>query len=210
MSSLKIIRYLAWGLVAVALVLGGALLFTRLTAPRTDAGGESIPGFVPVTIGGPFTLTDENGQTVTETALAGHPSMVFFGYTNCPDICPTTLLTAPTWLDAVKAELPDLAFYFVTIDPERDTVDVMREYLAHFDPRIVGLTGTPEAIASVLGAYRVYKRVVPREGDRYDLDHTAPIYLMDRSGAFSGEIIRPEDEATDELVLAKLRRLGAG
>ena len=207
MSSLKFIRYLAWGLVTVALILGGAFTFSKLTTPRTDAGGESIAGFVPVTIGGPFTLTDQNGQPVTEAALAGHPSMVFFGYTNCPDICPTTLLTAPTWLEAVKAEMPDLAFYFVTIDPERDTVAAMREYLANFDPRIVGLTGTPEAIASMLYAYRVYRRVVPRADAGYDLDHTAPIYLMDRTGAFSGEIIQPEDEATDALVLAKLRRL---
>ena len=197
MTSLRLIRYGAWALVALALVAFGAFAYTRLTA------GPATP---IVTIGGPFTLTDQNGETVTEAALLGHPSMVFFGYTNCPDICPITLLKAPDWLEAVKDEVPDLAFYFITVDPERDTVEAMRSYLANFDPRIVGLTGSPEAIQQVMDGYRVFRRMVPRSAGGYDVDHTAPIYLMNSAGAFE-DIVRPEDEATDALVLAKLRAL---
>jgi protein SCO1/2 len=197
MTTLRLIRYSAWALVAIALVGLGAFAYTRFAA------GPAAP---TVTIGGPFTLTDQNGQPVTEAALLGHPSMVFFGYTNCPDICPATLLTAPTWLDAVKEEVPDLAFYFITVDPERDTVEVMHNYLANFDPRIVGLTGTPEQIAAVKEGYRVFSRTVPRPEGGYDVDHTAPIYLMNREGEFE-DVIRPEDEAASALVLGKLREL---
>ncbi|MCC6982848.1 MAG: SCO family protein [Bauldia sp.] len=198
MTALRLIRYGAWALVALALVGLGAFAYTRFAA------GPAAP---TVTIGGPFTLTDQNGQPVTEAALLSHPSMVFFGYTNCPDICPITLLRAPEWLDAVKAEVPDLAFYFITVDPERDDVEVMRNYLANFDPRIVGLTGTPEQIDAVKEGYRVFSRTVPRADGGYDVDHTAPIYLMNREGGFE-DVIRPEDEAASALVLSKLRELG--
>jgi protein SCO1/2 len=199
MTALRLIRYGAWALVALALVALGAFAYTRVTGD-----GESVG---TVTIGGPFTLTDQNGNTVTEAALRGHPSMIFFGYTNCPDICPVTLLQAPSWLDAVKADLPDLAFYFISLDPERDTVEVMREYLGNFDPRIVGLTGTPAQIDGVMAAYKVFRRIVPRGENAYDVEHTAPIYLMDRNGAFE-DVVMPEDEDSFALVEAKLRELG--
>ena len=197
MTILRIIRYAAWGAVAVFLAGLGYLAWQW-------QGGGGVERFAAAAIGGPFTLTDQNGQTVTEAALQGHPTAMFFGYTFCPDVCPTTLFEMTGWLDKLGPDADRLKVYFVTVDPARDTQEALAEYLSAFDPRISGLTGTPEAVSEIIKAYRVYAREVPLDSGGYIMDHTATIYLLDSESVFTGTIDYHEDPDT---ALAKLRRL---
>ena len=153
-------------------------------------------------VGGPFALTDQDGKTVTDGDFLGAPHLVFFGFTHCPDVCPTTLYQAFEVLRAAGDKAKGVRALFVTVDPERDTPEALKAYLASFDPRIVGLTGTPEAIAAVEKAFRVYARKVPmKEGD-YTMEHTALVYLMDKKGRFVGgfNLARPPEQAAAELL----------
>lgn len=155
----------------------------------------------PASIGGPFQLTDQSGQTVTEQSLKGKPTLVFFGFTHCPDICPTSLFEMSEVLRAMGKDADRINTYFVSVDPERDTAAIMKEYLSSFDPHLKGLTGTPDAVAKVISGYRVYAKKVPtKEGD-YTMDHTALIYLMDRDGNFVApfNLKRKPEEAVADL-----------
>ncbi len=160
------------GLCVLALMLTSALLVLH-PRPRASPSG----------IGGPFALTDQDGRRVTEADVAGHPFLVFFGYTHCPDVCPTTLTDLSRMLDALGRDKPVKAL-FVTVDPERDTPAVLKDYLSSFDPRITGLTGDPAAIQAAERAYRVYAKKVPTPTGDYSMDHTAIVYLMDAEGQF--------------------------
>ncbi len=154
----------------------------------------------PAAIGGPFQLTDQTGQTVTEKSMEGHPTLVFFGFTHCPDVCPTTLFEMSEVLKAMGKDGDRVNAYYISVDPERDTQAAMKEYLSSFDPRLRGLTGSSEAIAKVLSEYRVYAKKVPLKDGDYTMDHTALIYLMDRDGKFVAPFNinrKPEDAATD-------------
>ena len=138
----------------------------------------------PAAIGGPFQLTDQAGRTVTEKNMQGRPTLIFFGFTHCPDICPTSLFEISEVLRAMGKDADRVNAYFISVDPERDTAEAMKDYLSSFDPHLEGLTGNPVEVAKVISAYRVYARKVPlKEGD-YTMDHTALIYLMDRDGRF--------------------------
>jgi protein SCO1/2 len=129
---------------------------------------------------------------------------MFFGYTFCPDVCPTTLFEMTGWLEKLGPDADNLGVYFVSVDPERDTQETLAEYLSAFDPRITGLTGTPEEVAEIVKGYRVYARKVPLDSGGYVMDHTATIYLIDSDGVFTGTIDYQEDSDT---ALKKLRRL---
>ncbi len=155
-------------------------------------------------IGGPFTLTDGHGQRVTQAVLAGKPYAIFFGYTHCPDVCPTTLQDMTGWLAALGPEADKLRMVFVTVDPARDTPVALGEYLKAFDPRILGLTGSEAEITNMLRAYRVYAHKGEVKGSDYDMDHTAAIYLMDRAGDLKTVIGYGEKTAPS---LAKLKDL---
>lgn len=155
------------------LVILGALVVQHAGLPDPAATG----------IGGPFALVDGDGRPVTQAAFAGEPTLVFFGYTHCPDVCPTTLDAISQTLKAMGPERPVKAL-FITLDPERDTPAVMKDYLSSFDPRIVGLTGTQAAVDRVAHEYRVYARKVPTGDGGYSVDHTGVVYLMDGRGAF--------------------------
>ena len=135
-------------------------------------------------IGGPFKLTDQDGHAVTDQELKGRPFLVFFGFTNCPDVCPTTLFEVSEILRALGPDADRTRALFITVDPERDTPAVMKEYLSSFDPHLSGLTGDPAAIAAVAKAYRVYFKKVPLDQGGYTMDHTAIVYLMDKAGRF--------------------------
>jgi protein SCO1/2 len=135
-------------------------------------------------IGGPFKLTDQNGQAVTDQDLKGHPFLVFFGFTHCPDVCPTTLFEVSEILRALGPDADRMRALFITVDPERDTPALMKDYLSSFDPHLAGLTGDPAAVAAVAKAYRVYFKKVPLDQGGYTMDHTAIIYLMDKDGRF--------------------------
>src|ERR1700730_11615629 len=160
---------------------------------RADLGSPAI--------GGSFAMIGQDGRVVTNADFAGRPYLVFFGYTHCPDFCPTALLD----ISAVFKELgPDkkIAALFVTVDPERDTPDILKSYLENFDSRIIGLTGDPSKTEALAKAFRVYAKKLPGEksGD-YRVDHTRIVYLMARRGKFAGafNLQRPPRQAAREL-----------
>jgi protein SCO1/2 len=163
--------------------------------------GPERPGAASSLVGGPFSLTDQTGATVTDKALVGKPSLVFFGFTHCPDVCPTTLYELTQLYTALGKDADKLGAYFITVDPERDTPDQLKLYLSSFDPHIVGLTGSREAVEPVLKGYRVYAKKVPTSNGEYTMDHTALVYLMDKSGRFVGafNLQRPPAEAAKDL-----------
>ena len=181
----------------LAVVVAGALLL-QLRPPA------SVPR---VELGGPFALVDQAGRPFTDRDLRGRPAALFFGFTTCPEVCPTTLAR---WSASLKALGPDadrVRLVFVSVDPERDTPPVLKAYLSDFDPRIVGLTGSPAAVARTRAAYHVYARKVPLPGGGYTMDHTAAAYLFDRDGGFQGlsGYQEPPDVQT-----AKLKALAEG
>jgi protein SCO1/2 len=160
-------------------------------------GRTGLPG---AAIGGPFTLTAQDGRSISDKDLRGHPFLVFFGYTHCPDTCPTSLFEISEVLKVLGSD-KDIKVLFVTVDPERDTPAAMGDYLSSFDPRFIGLSGSPEATAAIEKAYRVYTRKVSGQNGEYSMDHTAIIYLMDKEGRFINafNIDRPPQIAAQEL-----------
>ena len=138
----------------------------------------------PAAIGGAFQLTDQSGQPVTEKSLDGRPTLIFFGYTHCPDVCPTSLFEISEVLRAMGKDADRVNAYFVSVDPERDNQAAMKDYLSSFDPHLKGLTGDPAAVTKVTTEYRVYAKKVPLKDGDYTMDHTALTYLMDRDGKF--------------------------
>jgi len=135
-------------------------------------------------IGGPFTLTDHNGQRVTDRSYDGKLRLIYFGFTFCPDVCPTELYLIGQTMDALGQDAAAVQPILVTVDPERDTPAVLKEYVSLFHPRLVGLTGTPEEIRAVERAYKVYAQKVPLEEGGYTMDHSSFTFLMGRDGDF--------------------------
>jgi protein SCO1 len=135
-------------------------------------------------IGGPFRLTDQDGRTVTDRDFRGKSILVFFGFTHCPDVCPTTLFEISEVMRNLGKDADKTAVLFITVDPERDTPAAMKDYMASFDPHIRSLSGDEASLASVAKEYRVYYKKVPLEGGDYTMDHTAIVYLMDKDGRF--------------------------
>ena len=163
---------------------------------RSHYGGEPF--------GAPFTLTDQNGQPITEAAFRGQPSAVFFGFTHCPEVCPTTLYELAGWLNTLGDEGKNIRAYFVTVDPERDTPEIMKTYITNFSDRIVGITGEPEKVHAMAKSFGIYwKKVETGDGD-YTMDHTASVLLLDSGGDFAGTIAY--DESADTAV-KKLQNL---
>lgn len=155
-------------------------------------------------VGGPFTLTNQDGQRVTERDFAGATHLVFFGFTHCPDVCPTTLQQITDVLQALGPKGRDTRALFIAVDPERDTPAALKTYLASFDPRIVGLTGTPEEVAAAVKAYRAYVRKVPTKGEDYTMEHTAIVYIVDGQNRFLNalNLSRPPEQSAAELAKA--------
>ncbi|MGA7790432.1 MAG: SCO family protein [Xanthobacteraceae bacterium] len=166
--------------------------------------GRAGHGPVVSAIGGPFTLVDDTGATVTQKTLAGKPYAMYFGYTFCPDVCPTTLLDLSRWIKKLGPDADKLNYVFVTVDPERDTVKLMHTYLSSFDGHIRGYTGTPAEIAQIAKEYRVYYKKIPAADGNYTMDHSAIIYLMDAKDNFDTVIPYQED---DKSAVAKLKSL---
>jgi protein SCO1 len=178
---------------AASLVLGLLIVFWAM-------GGVSKVA-QPATIGGPFQLTDQNGKAVTDKNLKGKPTLIFFGYTHCPDVCPTSLFEISEVLRAMGKDADKVNAVFISVDPERDTPATMKEYLSSFDPHLEGLSGDPAETAKVITSYRVYAKKVPTKDGDYTMDHTALIYLMDRDGRFVSpfNLKRTPEEAAVEL-----------
>jgi protein SCO1 len=191
-----------WILVAFAGLLGfsAAVLCTVYVMSLPVHGVATNP------IGGSFTLVDDTGTTVTEKTIAGKPYVMYFGYTFCPDVCPTTLLDLSRWIKKLGPDADRLNYVFVTVDPERDTVQSMHAYLSSFDKHIRGYTGTPGEIAQIAKEYRVYYQKVPTGDGGYTMDHSAVIYLMGPDGKLVTVIPYQENDTS---AIAKLKNLAA-
>jgi protein SCO1 len=154
----------------------------------------------PAAIGGAFQLTDQAGETITDKNLEGKPTLIFFGFTHCPDVCPTSLFEISEVLRAMGTDADRVNAYFISVDPDRDTASAMKDYLSSFDPHLKGLTGDSTAVAKVTSEYRVYAKKVPLKDGDYTMDHTALVYLMDRDGHFVSPFNlkrTPEEAAAD-------------
>ncbi len=180
----KLLPLIVSAVAAVLLAGALALLLTGRPAPAPDSQATAV--------GGAFTLTNGNGKTVTAADLRGKYLLVYFGYTFCPDVCPTTLADVAQALDTLGAKADRVQPLFITIDPARDTPAVMRTYVTAFSPRIEGLTGTPDEIAAVAKKYHVYYARHQEAGAQdYTMDHSSVLYVMGPDGGFLG-IVRAD------------------
>lgn len=156
------------------------------------------------TFGEPFTLVDHRGEVITEAAFRGQPSAVFFGFTHCPDVCPTTLFEMDGWLTELGPEGENIRAYFVSVDPERDPPEVLGRYIENVTDKVTGITGEPDKVAAMARSFGIFVRKVDLEGGDYTIDHTASILMIDSTGDFAGTIAYGENP---DNALAKLRRL---
>ncbi|MBT1155862.1 SCO family protein [Aminobacter anthyllidis] len=203
MNAVKIFRVFAWSAVAIA---GGVLIgFSGILpgAPQLPRSGTVSSSGVAA-VGGSFELTTHKGQRFTDADVAGKPYLVFFGFTFCPDICPTTLSELTIMMSELGADADRFTPLLITVDPERDNQEMLAEYMSAFDSRIVGLRGTPEQTAAAARTFKAYYKKVPLDGGDYTMDHTAGVLLMGANGRYIG--MMDMDEAR-ETRIAKLRRL---
>ncbi|RUT35177.1 SCO family protein [Arsenicitalea aurantiaca] len=191
-------RTILWALVAVAALGAGWIYYTQTQAPQPRATASGAPYGA-----GEYTLVDHTGQPFTREDMMGRPAMVFFGFTHCPDVCPTTLADMAGWYERLGADAEAVDAYFVTVDPERDTPEVIANYISWND-RVTGLTGTPEEVAKVVEAWGILAQRVELEGGGYNVDHTASVLLIGPDGDFFGTIAYLESADT---AVGKLQRL---
>ena len=179
--------------------VAGLVIFLGVILYATGQFGSGAPG--RAAIGGPFKLIDQNGKPFTDADMKGRPFLVFFGYTHCPDVCPATLFEMSEVLRAMGKDAERATGLFITVDPERDTPEIIKNYLAYFDPHLRGATGDQKQIAAVEKEYRVYSKKHPMENGDYSMDHSAVVYLMDKSGRFVApfNLKRPPQAAAAEL-----------
>ena len=155
-----------------------------------------------------FSLTDQNGQSVGPDRLVGRPSLVFFGFTYCPDVCPTTLADISVWLDDLGSDAQRLNTILISVDPERDTINALADYLSYFHPQMRGWTGSPEEIARAAKGFRATYEKVPTGGDGYTMNHTASVFLFRADGRFASTIDyhEPREVAVPKIRLAMQER----
>jgi protein SCO1/2 len=183
----------------LVLVAAGLIVVAYRDQAKGVAGGP-----LASLIGGKFSLIDDNGKPFTEADLKGKWHLVFFGYTHCPDVCPTALNDLSLALDKLGAKKSKVGIVFVSVDPDRDTPAVLKSYVKSFDGPIVGLTGTPAAVAQIAQDYKVYYAKHPRADGGYDMDHSALIYVMDPEGRFTATFTPDDSEDTIVSRMAKL------
>lgn len=191
--------------------ISSAICVALLLAIWSDWGGTGTrisQYFAPKpAVGGAFRLHATHGETVSEADLHGKPTALFFGYTFCPDVCPSTLYEASNWLAKLGPDADAIRIMFVTVDPERDTLEHLQDYMSAFDSRIIGLTGSRKQIDQIVQAFRVTSERVnidSEDPETYLINHTASVFLLDRNGAFVDAIGYQEDTAK---ALAKIRHL---
>ena len=184
---------------SIVALLAGIGIYMVITQRHIPVAATGIPN-----IGGPFNLISDTGRAVTDADLRDKPTVMYFGYTYCPEVCPTTLLDLSHWIESLGSDGDKLNYVFVTVDPERDTSEVMHQYVSSFDSHIRGFTGTPAQIAQIASEYHVYYKKIPQNDGSYLMDHSALLYLMNRQGHFVGTIAYQEDSAS---AIAKLKRL---
>jgi len=189
-------RAILVGIIVIMAGIFGLLAFNHVRA--TYGGAEAF--------GGNFELVDQKNAPITEAAFRGQPTALFFGFTHCPEVCPTTLFELDGWLKQLGPDGADIKAFFVSVDPERDTPEVMDLYVANVSDRITGITGAPDKVAAMAKQFAIYAKKVPLEGGDYTMDHTASILLLGRQGQFFGTIAYGENPDT---AVAKLRRLAS-
>ena len=190
--TLRRIRIILWGAVVVVAMGATALFLLR-------------PPTAPLAVTGkPFTLESTAGDSFTETSLKGTPSLVFFGYTYCPDVCPTTLAESAIWKSELGLDNTQLRTIFVTVDPERDTKEVLTQYLSYY-PGVIGLVGSPEQTEAAKASFgAMSEKTEPDESGFYLVNHTASVFLIDADGRFEGTIAYGEAKDT---AVAKIKKL---
>ncbi len=173
-------------MLALAVGLAAGVMSAVLLSQVQTGSGLATTSTGRALIGGPFSLVDATGKRVTEKDFVGRPLLVYFGFTNCPDVCPAGLQVIAAALDRLGDKAKEMTPIFITVDPERDTPEALGKYVASFHKGIVALSGTPDEIAAVTKAYRVYVKKIPDESrpGEYGVDHSAFMYLMSRSGEF--------------------------
>ena len=190
--------HIAIATLSVAILLSaGALFWFGRYQPEQIAGQ----------FGTPFKLTDDRSQPITEAALVGQPAMLYFGFTRCPVVCPTTLFEMAGWFKTLGPEAKELKAFFFSVDPERDSPELMHNYTSAFTDRITGITGDPAEMQKVIKSWHIYAARVPTDDGDYTMDHTASVMLIDRKGNFKGTISYGEQT---EVALAKIRNLIKG
>ena len=196
---------LVGGAAIAALLLVAVVTVALVGGPRTSPlGARDGKENLVSAIGGPFTMVDDEGKTVTEAAFKDKPTVMFFGFTHCPDVCPTTLFELAGLIEKLGPQADKLNYAFVSVDPERDTPQVLHDYIASFDSRIVGLTGSESQMEKMAKEYRVYYQKVPTDAGSYTMDHTATVYLMGPDNKLAGTIDYQESE---DVALQKLKNL---
>ncbi|MBE7184143.1 MAG: SCO family protein [Methylobacterium mesophilicum] len=199
MNRVKTFRVAAWAAVAVvsAGLAAAMVLRSGPSAPPSSVSGTAA-------VGGAFSLTSQRGSVVTDRSLRGKPYLAFFGFTNCPDICPTTLFELTTMMAELGAEADKFNVLLISVDPERDSQEVLAEYMTAFDPRIIALRGTRAQTDAAVKAFAATAVKVPLEGGTYTMEHTAGVYLMDAAGRYAG-LMRMEEPKQERM--RKLRDL---
>jgi protein SCO1 len=184
----------------VLVIAAGVLLALALRETPRGAAGTALAS----AIGGPFQLIDQNGEPFSDADLKGKWHLIFFGYTHCPDACPTALNEMSLALDRLGMKRDEVGVVFITVDPERDTPDALKSYVQSFDAPIVALTGSSEAVAQAAKAYRVFYAKHPRPDGDYDMDHSAVIYVMNPEGRFTATFT-PDSSA--DAIVQRLQKL---
>lgn len=206
--SASTIRSIIFTLLGLVLLAGAGLWWLRPTAPVFETASQPVRQSGAPQIGGPFSLTDHQGNRVTEAALRDHLTLVYFGYASCPDVCPVELQNIGAALDLAAAGDPekirDVQIFFITVDPARDTVAALKDYTPNFHPNMTSLTGSADEIAAAARAWRVYySKIEDKPGSQsYLMDHSNIIYLMGRDGKFLAHF---STGTGPEQIAAKLR-----
>lgn len=193
---MRALRYSLWAGVAAAALLVLAMVWV-MTQQRPQLSGDGAP-----TLGAPFALLEATGEPITEAAFAGRPTALFFGFTQCPEVCPVSLYEVSTLMDELGVGRRDLQAFFISVDPERDTPEVLESYISPFADNIRGITGDVEGINALAKAWGIHVNKLPLADGDYTVDHTASVILVDRQGKFRGTIAYRENHQT---ALEKLR-----
>ncbi|WP_145636500.1 SCO family protein [Neorhizobium alkalisoli] len=175
-------------------ILSGILIWLTLEVTRSKQEISEAP------FGVPFQLVSQTGQPITEKAFQDKPTALFFGFTHCPEVCPTTLFELNGWLHEVDPDGTKLNAYFISVDPERDTPELLGQYVSNVTDRVKGISGAPDKVLEMVKGFKVYAKKVPvnekdPNGD-YTMDHTASVFLLKDGGRFAGTIAYGEDPAT--------------
>jgi len=187
----KAFRFTLWAAVGLAIAVVGAMVWTLNQPGQKNASVTGAP-----TLGAPFSLVEANGEPITERAFAGRPTALFFGFTQCPEVCPVSLYEVSTLMDELGAERRDLQAFFISVDPERDTPEVLESYISPFAENIRGITGDLPGILALAKAWGIHVEKLPLADGDYTVDHTASVILVDRAGKFRGTIAYRENHET--------------